>query len=143
MTDRVIVKGWRGRQEEFRAELRDRLWTEAEVVGLKYDDAFEYGGVVMKFDQATRDQLKRLGYQAEWQRRKDDPVYLAKQRKAHTAWRHADPANQAKCNASASAWQKANPDKVNAKAARYRASRGLQLAIYNQLLRLSKGVSGA
>lgn len=123
MTDRVIVKGWRGRLEGFRADLRTRLWTDSELVGLKYDDAFEFGGVSM--------------------RRLVDDDKRERQTKAHAAWRQADPSNQAKANASSAAWQKANPDKARAKAARYRESRREQLAIYNQLLRLSKGVSGA
>lgn len=133
MTDRVIVKGWRGRQEEFRAELRTRLWTDAEVVGLKYDDAFEYGGVALQFDQATRDQLRQLSYQAEWQRRRLDEAYRIKQRAWHAAWREANREHVRE-------YQRARPVDHQAQATRQAKSRSKhphRSAIYMQLMRLA------
>lgn len=134
MTDRVIVKGWRGRQEDFRAELRTRLWTDCEVVGLKYDDAFGYGGVVLRFDEVTSDELRRLRYQAEWQRRKDDLAYRERQAEWHAAWRAA---NREHLRAVNSAWQKEHPESHRARSARQRAKHPHRSAIYMQLMRLA------
>lgn len=134
MTDRVIIKGWRGREEEFRAELRDRLWTDAEVVSLRYDDQRGFRGPALRFDVELQEQVKRERYRAEWQRRKDDPAYRERQRMAHAAWRQK---NREHVRAYAAAQAKAHPEVGRAKQARARARNPHRSAIYMQLMRLA------
>jgi len=134
MTDRVIVKGWRARQEEARVELRDRLWTTAEVVGIRHDDQYQYQGVSIAFDPAIQHELRQLRNKARWQKNKDDPLYLEQQKEGHIKWRSL---NKEKLSEWNKRYSQAHPESGRARTARYKAKNPHQNAIYMQLLRLS------
>jgi len=134
MTDRVIVKGWRARQEEARAELRDRLWTSSEVVGVRYDDQLQYQGVSMALNPVIQHELRRLSYKAQWQKRKDDPVYRQQQKEWHARWRVLNREKLASWNKS---YSTKHLETGRSKSARYKAKNPHQSAIYMQLVRLA------
>jgi hypothetical protein len=141
MLEIVCVKGWRTRLEEARDRARANIWSTASS-SIDYVDDFKIHRVYMGFCPVALQEVRRLANRARRVIRSELPQpeldeLRAKHRLWHAAWR-SNPSNYAKHLESAAAWQRENRDKANAKAARYREQRREQLAIYNQLLRLSK-----
>lgn len=141
MIESVVVKGWRTRLQEARDLARAKIWCTVSS-SVDYDNDFKVRRVYLGFCPVVQQEVRSLLNRArrvdrsEWAEERQ-AEHRRRQREWHRAWR-SRPDNAAKHRAWGAAWAEANPDKVRAKAARYRETHGLQRAIYMQLLRLSK-----